>query len=218
MNLLKVGSIARRLLTSPVVIIPDVITPNQEESLVSELEHVLKRRRYSRDHWDAVIVGYKEVERPFWSDPENSSTVGVIREQIVEAVRDLAFDDVPTDVKEWLPVHVVDLASDGFITPHVDSIKFSGGLVCGVSLLSSAVMTLRPENQQYADNDDASVRMFLPRRSLYVLSGAARYDFTHSIEARASESIELPRPEDGDGEEKGRRISLIFRDAKLAVE
>lgn len=27
----------------------------------------------------------------------------------------------------FLPVHVIDLAEDGYIKPHVDSIKFSGG-------------------------------------------------------------------------------------------
>ena len=64
---------ARTLLGSPhaVCIIPEVITPAQEKTLVRELEPVLKRRRYEHDHWDQVIVGFKEVERPFWSDPEN---------------------------------------------------------------------------------------------------------------------------------------------------
>lgn len=72
----------------------------------------------------------------------------------------------------FLPVHVIDLAEDGYIKPHVDSIKFSGGghvcthvvhheaashgdktihllmlpgFVAGLSLLSSCVMRLQSE-------------------------------------------------------------------------
>ena len=52
-------------------------------------------------------------------------------------------------------------------------------------------MTLRHEEEP-----GATVDLELPQRSLYVLSGAARYQFTHAIDAHDDQ----------------RRISLIFRD------
>lgn len=238
---------ARTLLGSPhaVCIIPEVITPAQEKTLVRELEPVLKRRRYERDHWDQVIVGFKEVERPFWSDPENEATVANIRRRIQALVRDNA-TAMPAEEADlpWLPPHVIDLAADGFITPHVDSIKFSGGLVCGLSLLSPAVMTLTPESDLDTDDDggpgpaggaalppgegkeESSVaRLFLPPRSLYVLSGNARYHFAHSIEGDLSgvddaAGIEQEAKEVFGAEQfaRERRISVIFRDAKRELQ
>lgn len=148
----------------------------------------------------------------------------------------------------WLPVHVLDLAADGYITPHVDSVKFSGDLVCGVGLLSSAVMTLAPESPpEVASAFDAKARLYLPRRSLYVLSGNARYHFTHSVESGiaswsassssngstgSNSSIDSTKRGNseplvnesvdenvfkvfGENYVRERRISLIFRDAKV---
>lgn len=43
----------------------------------------------------------------------------------------------------YIHTQVIDLAQDGFIKPHVDNIKFSGGFVCGLSLLSPAIMRLK---------------------------------------------------------------------------
>ena len=49
------GSRARSLLGSEkaVQVIPDAISAAEEVALVAELESVLKRRRYARDHWYA---------------------------------------------------------------------------------------------------------------------------------------------------------------------
>lgn len=124
------------------------------------------------------------------------------------------------------------------IKPHVDSIKFSGGIVAGVSLLSHAVMKLQHDHedchyptQQEQDVEtahQAEVELFLPRRSLYILSGPARYQFAHSIEENSSIRHYRGGGEDGepsslahldadhgaDTQQRDRRISLIFRDQK----
>ena len=90
------------------------------------------------------------------------------------------------------------------LSPHVDSVKFSGGVVCGVSLLSHAHMTLQHEDVEA--HGDAAVDLYLPRRSLYILSGPARYQFTHAIKEGGG----------GGGAERSRRVSLIFRDEKVS--
>jgi hypothetical protein len=51
------GSRAKSLLGSDkaVQVIPDAISAAEEAALVTELESVLKRRRYARDHWYAPL-------------------------------------------------------------------------------------------------------------------------------------------------------------------
>ncbi len=72
--------------------------------------------------------------------------------------------------REYFPaVHVIDLAEDGFIKPHVDSIKFSGKVVVGLSLLSPSIMRFqeeKPENEA----KPSIVEALLPRRSVYMMT------------------------------------------------
>jgi hypothetical protein len=115
-----------------------------------------------------------------------------------------------------LPVHVLDLEAGGRIGKHVDHVEYSGEAIVGLSLLADATMTLHHEPRGYHDvprgpptppADDASsapeasadaapwLALRLPRRSMYVLRGAARYEWAHALEPA------------------GRRLALIFRDA-----
>ena len=55
--------------------------------------------------------------------------------------------------------------------------------------------------------DESVVSMLLEPRSLYMMRGAARYDYTHEIHG-GSETW----PVDGREVHRGRRISLMFRD------
>jgi hypothetical protein len=311
MSLISIGRSARSLLgPEPAVhVIRDVITKQQEQNLVDELIPVLKRRRYQRDHWDQVIVGYKEVERAYWQNPDNEEVIGCIRRKIESVVvnspnimNKMGYHDLKIAkdklLMEWLPVHIIDLEDNGFISPHVDSVKFSGGLVCGLSLLSPSIMTLTLPDKNYAADDgteesrgdgggggeytrthagyskskdgvdpdkdgakslvmdeqvfDESIHLFLPPRSLYILSGPARYNFAHSVDIRTSADIEasfkqqnnnnndnnndnsssVARNHNDDVEKldeefvkviesgvlgRSRRISMIFRDAKLNI-
>ena len=221
-------------------IIPEAVTVVQATSLVEELDPVLKRRRYERNHWDQVIIGYKEVERPVWNVPMNVETIANVRRQVDALVRTGSTAVSSADrTLDWLPVHFIDLAPDGYITPHVDSTKFSGDIVCGLSLLSPSVMTLTHESDIPVLREgekrthcvaaaaglrtSTSPRLFLSPRSLYVLSGDARFKFAHSI-ARNHACEQPERNKQAEivfglkGASKGRRISLIFRDASDRVQ
>lgn len=88
------------------ILIEDFITEDEEEHLLAETKKTMKRMRYQYDHWDDAIHGYREIEKTDWW-PEN--------EQVFERVRKRAF------VANVLPhVHILDLAADGIIKPHVD--------------------------------------------------------------------------------------------------
>ncbi len=61
-ELISFGARARALLSpSSIHLIPNVISAHQERALVAELDPILRRRRVQQNHWDKVIIGYKEV-------------------------------------------------------------------------------------------------------------------------------------------------------------
>ena len=108
----------------------------------------------------------------------------------------------------WLACHAIDLHQDGALHAHVDSVRFSGDVVAGLSLLSSSTMRLKPEDASLEEESEGYVDLWLPPRSLYLLSGMARYSYTHEL---------LPSHATFKGHtvNRDRRISIIFRDAKV---
>lgn len=164
------------------------ISEEEENVLFKEVETGLRKKRYEFDHWDDAIHGYRETERLQW---------GVTCESILRRVRAVAF---PEDSPLLGPVHVLDLDKDGYIKPHIDSVKFCGSTIAGLSLLSDSVMRLTPENKS-----TDWVDLLLSRRSLYILRDDARFKFTHGI-LKDEESFfsgqKVPRH---------RRISVICR-------
>lgn len=164
------------------------ITEEEEGALLRELEPGLKKKRYEFDHWDNAIHGYRETERVSW---------GAVCEEILNRVRSVAF---PEGSPLLGPVHILDLDKTGFIKPHIDSVKFCGSTIAGLSLLSDSVMRLVKE-----DSTDEWLDLLLPRHSLYILRNQARYNFTHEI-LKDEESVfngqKVPRQ---------RRISVICR-------
>ena len=125
----------------------------------------------------------------------------------------------------WLPCHAIDLHQDGELNAHVDSVRFSGNLVAGLSLLSDAIMRLKPSTDSTSiDKSDEKgekkashtpiesneyVDLLLPRRSLYVLSGMSRYGYSHELLPSGSLFHQNVTPI-----HRHRRLSVIFRDTK----
>jgi alkylated DNA repair dioxygenase AlkB len=84
------------------------------------------------------------------------------------------------------------------ISAHIDCVPCFAGTIASLSLGASATMVF-----QRAGNSRQEI--YLKPRSLIVLSGPARYDWTHAIPARKSDLVDKRRvPRD-------RRVSLTFR-------
>ncbi|RQM25349.1 hypothetical protein B5M09_011997 [Aphanomyces astaci] len=96
-------------------VMQDVLTLDEERLLADEAAALLRRRRYEVNHWDQVIVNFKEMETVKWSQEAAD---------ILARVRTLPI--LPQDLEYFPPVHVIDLAEAGYIKPHVDSIKCPG--------------------------------------------------------------------------------------------
>jgi len=94
-------------------------------------------------------------------------------------------------------VHVLDMKKEGQIGIHVDNTEAFGSTIAGISLLSESVLTL--ENKE----DNSRIELFLPRRSLYILSGDVRYKYGHGI--LLTETFRNKKVQ------KDRRISILLR-------
>ena len=144
-------------------VVPHFVTGDEEAAFVRALTPKLQRQRYQGTHWDAVINRYKETELPPAEQlPEHDGDGAVIRAVMQRTVAYLR-RATQSPTMAVLPPHVIDLAADGHIGPHVDSVKFSGGMVAGLSLLSDRVMRLSPCSPQDAvANETDQLRVELP--------------------------------------------------------
>ncbi|RWS19806.1 hypothetical protein B4U80_09309 [Leptotrombidium deliense] len=175
----------------------DFVNETEENKLLSELENELRRHRYEDSHWDDVCINvygviaihkFRETEKAHWSNDNRA---------VIERIQKFAFSN---DVKKLNYVHVLDLAEDGIIKPHIDSVRFCGRIIAGLSLSSSSVMRLVHEK-----NKNLSVDVLLKRRSLYVMKDNVRYEFTHEILGNNVSYF------NGEHIKKGRRVSIICR-------
>eukprot|EP00038_Savillea_parva_P015116 m.218873 g.218873 ORF g.218873 m.218873 type:complete len:302 (-) comp30104_c0_seq1:163-1068(-) len=173
------------------IYIPNAVTEDEAALLLKEFEAKLKRKRYEQGHWDGAIVDYREFENRDWRNPDCQHIVSGLQQRIEVAVGKGPIPFLPR-------VHVIDLSDKGVINPHVDSVKFSGGLVAGLSLLCDAIMRFRPADTETGLPlpDHAPSDFVLAQNSLYVMKGKVRYNYTHEV---------LPRQGDG------RRISMMMR-------
>ncbi|XP_031562880.1 alpha-ketoglutarate-dependent dioxygenase alkB homolog 7, mitochondrial-like [Actinia tenebrosa] len=164
------------------------VSEEEEDRLIKEVEPYLKTQKYQFDHWDGAIKGYRETEKSRWTDD-------CLR--VFKRMRDTSFKP---NTKLLSHVHVLDLDGNGYIKPHIDSVKFCGPTIAGLSLLSSSVMRLIHEKYS-----SVTVDLLLPRRSMYILRDSIRYEFTHEVlEDKTSrwKGEHIPRD---------RRISVILR-------
>ncbi|KAF2352150.1 Alpha-ketoglutarate-dependent dioxygenase AlkB-like [Trinorchestia longiramus] len=142
--------------------------------------------KISRSQKSVAIEGYRETEVARWSRGS---------EAVLERLRARAFGDAR---RVLVHTHVLDLAREGYIKPHVDSVRFCGSTIAGLSLGSVAVMRLVKEGE-----NDQSVDILLPARSLYIMRDASRYLYTHEVLQEAQFR--------GQAVNKDRRVSIICR-------
>lgn len=146
-------------------VIPDFVTAEEEQSVLKEVTRALRGRKYQYDHWDGAIEGYKETEKTQWTNSMSLAFINKLRrEASVAAATNIEEESPNTTPNTIEETHVLDLAADGEIKPHIDSVKFCGDVIAGVSLLSSCVMSM-----QHQENPAKWIHALLPRRSLYIM-------------------------------------------------
>lgn len=194
-------------------LLENVISRAEEKVIVDYLSSLLKRKRYEGNHWDSVIVKYKELEL------HGARKMPVEVESVIHRLEALIKESYGDKIEQLQPPHVIDLDALGSIGPHVDSIKHSGGVLCGLSLMSSRIMELVPEAETQAEETSQTIlRYHLPPRSLYFLEGPLRYDYTHSVlgkddyDSKDAVFSSMAKAEDDYKSAVQRRLSIVFRD------
>ena len=110
------------------------------------------------------------------------------------------------------------------ITPHVDLLNRFGDGIVGVSLGGGAAMRFERAGTKGAsettelESGGQPYEVWLPPRSVLVLTGEARYEWTHGIASRTRDSVEDDGPGEGSEsnggwqwQERGVRVSVTFR-------
>jgi alkylated DNA repair dioxygenase AlkB len=178
--------------------IPDFISPVEERALVRALDCgawdvAMKRRVQHFGHrydYRARRVAGAAFLGPL---PNWLSKISAL------LVQKGFFEDLPDQViaNEYLP-------GQG-ISAHVDCVPCFAGSIASLSLLSACEMAFRNSR-----TGEMASTMLEPC-SLLLLTGAARYEWTHAIPARRSDIVDgLRRP-------RARRVSLTFRSVTPAV-
>ena len=93
-------------------------------------------------------------------------------------------------INEYLP--------GAFIPPHIDSHRICGDIITVVSLGSGTSMIMK--------NDTKSYIFWIPKNSLIILKGEARYSWQHGIPGRKIHNLD-----DGTTVKNTKRISVTFR-------
>ena len=174
--------------------VPDFISPEEEDRLIERIDgcewltdlkrnvqHYGWRYDYTARHVDSSM---RLGRLPDWAD---SIGQRLVTEELLSTPPDQVI------VNEYK-------ANQG-ISRHVDSPGFADGIAT-ISLLESWEMVFRQRGTQ-----ELKVSRRLERRSAMVLTGPARYDWTHEIPPRKTESD----PSSGQRLKRKRRISLTFR-------
>lgn len=118
---------------------------------------------------------------------------GWLQQQAIRLLEDGIFEEAPDQVivNEYLP-------GQG-IAAHVDCEPCFGPVIASLSLGAPIMMSFGNKRTREVIEAD------LAPRSLLVLSGLGRYEWTHSILARKTDMV------DGATRQRARRVSLTFR-------
>lgn len=114
-----------------------------------------------------------------------------LRPLLPPATYELLFPDSPTQARQA----IINLYHPGEgITPHVDLLKRYGDGIIGVSLGGSCVMQFAKSDPWGEENGEMEAGksewgLYLPERSVLVLSEDARYKWTHGIDRRKADLV-----------------------------
>ncbi|CBH18152.1 2OG-Fe(II) oxygenase superfamily, putative [Trypanosoma equiperdum] len=209
----------------PAFVLPDFINEAEERALLALTEPWFSRLPCNEGHMDALIHHYKEFYRSYKGLMEGEGACGSCEDGCRHVRR--ALERCWSAASGYVPatplddrVHFLRLSECGFIRAHADDTRNSSGIIAGLCLGSARVMTLT-----HPDHAGQRVELMLAPRAFYVLMGAARYKWEHSVDwiRDDDEHIERVRGRVPPGERslvfdgketefrRGERTAIIFR-------
>ncbi|MBI1326296.1 MAG: alpha-ketoglutarate-dependent dioxygenase AlkB [Alphaproteobacteria bacterium] len=172
--------------------LPDYITGDNEATLIQAIDSQpwitdLKRR--------VQHYGYRYDYKARAVNAD--AYLGELPEWLQALTQQLYTDKIFSELPDQVIVN--EYMSGQGISAHIDCVPCFAETIASLSLGSDCIMQFHnPQSGQKCEQ-------VLERRSLVILSGAARYEWTHAIPARKSDIIQ------GIKIERSRRLSLTFR-------
>ncbi|KAH0588210.1 hypothetical protein J132_02130 [Termitomyces sp. J132] len=210
---------------------PTLLLP---EAFAERISHYCMSTYFKQQGVNQVMLfGRFIAPQPLTSEPKVSAGLPPVLHEllsVLEAIllpvvapetHELLFPRVPTSARQA----ILNLYQPGEgITPHLDLLQRFGDGIIGVSLGSGCVMQFARvrENagghQQPTDcvAERSKWDIYLPERSVIVLSGDARYKWTHGIGKHTEDYVTLPHTGEvdktaGQRIKRGVRLSITFR-------
>lgn len=137
-----------------ITIIGEFISPAEEDGL---LQHLTQGKGVGRS-------SIKRYGRKIYPTDIISETIPEYLLFIISRLRELGYD------KDHVTINSYDVG--GYIPHHKDK-KESGETILIISLLSDADMEFAKKGE--------ILKLFIPRRSLMIMGGEARHDYTHAV-------------------------------------
>ena len=134
----------------------------------------------------------------------------LLRPVVPPETYDMLFPTEPTQARQA----IINLYQSGEgITPHVDLLGRYGDGIVGVSFSSGCVMRFdKVECKLDGEIEPHRWDVYLPERSMIVLSGDARYGWTHGIDKKMRDFVESEASTSGGSWiDRTTRISITFR-------
>ena len=131
-----------------------------------------------------------------------------MRPILPDSTFDLLFPSKPTQARQA----IINLYQPGEgITPHVDLLGRYGDGIIGVSFGSGCVMRFdKNEWDESGGEERPRWDVYIPERSILVLSEEARYEWTHGIDKRTQDYV-CDNVDGGMWVDRGVRVSITFR-------
>lgn len=177
------------------IIIPDFLTPEEEKSLLQEIDSL---------SWNTSLK--RRTQHYGYEYSYTSKTTGIPAPPFPKSVLEMAKKlDSFFGTSNGTPIIPNQCIINEYlrgqgINPHIDSTSF-GPVVVSISLGNETVMEFIKNNREE--------RIVLPPRSLLLMMGEARYEWKHSIPARIG--IKYPDNTTIKQPMNYRRVSLTFR-------
>ncbi|KAJ9442046.1 hypothetical protein DIPPA_08680 [Diplonema papillatum] len=169
-----------------VQLLPNYVTPDEEGEILRTIEAHLGGEPWETAHADQLIRGYREKY--------------VHRDLLTACIPLRRFYDFAAGISQPSEdLHFLEYTPEGYVRPHLDNPDNSSTFVAGLSLESPRVMYLTPKfategpdaQSMLPGRDYPFVSIVLPPRSVYVLTGACRYSWLHSIDYLPNDSVHL---------------------------
>ena len=176
--------------------VPDYLTSEQAQALVSELDRQVWRCDLKRrvQHY-----GYRYDYKARRARQQDS--LGELPDWLLEIATKLYSDGQFSKLPDQVIINEYHPGQG--IAAHVDCVPCFGGQIGSISLLGGCMMRFAQVGSKRI------VDQYLEPQSLVLMQGASRYDWTHAIAARKSDLV------GGQRVPRGRRVSLTFRVMEL---